>query len=268
MCAAGGADEDGAAAGTADTDRASDKYEQQATAGAGSGGGGSATPEGPLHQQQQHSHLRGEVCRDSPTTTGLPAPHHHHPQRPHVGGSDTAAASPGQQGVSLGLGGQQHYNQQQHHQPPPPPPSQQQQQQPGAERSFGSGVSNSSGGGGEDGVCELQSLMWHPSDAAVKPIVANRRIERLSEPGWDAALLPFAPLTLSHMLECDQAELEAFLTQVSRYLHIQALRRPACTCVFYFAEFQGSVTAECVGRCASCVVAAVTRAREHAATSQ
>jgi hypothetical protein len=65
-----------------------------------------------------------------------------------------------------------------------------------------------------DSQTELQELIWHPSDGAVKPIVANRRIERLAEPSWDAAALPFAPLTLQGMLECDQGELERFLTQV------------------------------------------------------
>jgi hypothetical protein len=66
-----------------------------------------------------------------------------------------------------------------------------------------------------DSQAEVLSLIWHPSDSAVKPIVANRRIERLAEPAWDAAALPFAPLTLQGMLECDQVELERFLTQVS-----------------------------------------------------
>jgi hypothetical protein len=67
-----------------------------------------------------------------------------------------------------------------------------------------------------DSQADLLSLIWHPSDSAVKPIVANRRIERLAEPAWDAASLPFAPLTLQGMLECDQVELERFLTQVCR----------------------------------------------------
>eukprot|EP00955_Chlamydomonas_euryale_P023544 248985-Chlamydomonas_euryale.AAC.1 len=38
--------------------------------------------------------------------------------------------------------------------------------------------------------------MWHPSDTAVKPIVANRRIERLPEPKFDAKALPFPALSL------------------------------------------------------------------------
>ena len=40
----------------------------------------------------------------------------------------------------------------------------------------------------------VYELIWHASDSSVKPIVANRRIERLPEPKWDAQALPFRPL--------------------------------------------------------------------------
>lgn len=40
----------------------------------------------------------------------------------------------------------------------------------------------------------IYELIWHASDSSVKPIVANRRIERLPEPKWDAQALPFRPL--------------------------------------------------------------------------
>lgn len=40
----------------------------------------------------------------------------------------------------------------------------------------------------------VYELIWHVSDSSVKPIVANRRIERLPEPKWDAQALPFKPL--------------------------------------------------------------------------
>jgi serine/threonine-protein kinase ULK4 len=50
----------------------------------------------------------------------------------------------------------------------------------------------------------------------VKPIVANRRIERLPEPKWESKGLPFEPLTLQEMLETDQKDLEAFLTHIYR----------------------------------------------------
>jgi serine/threonine-protein kinase ULK4 len=42
----------------------------------------------------------------------------------------------------------------------------------------------------------VEALIWHTSDTAVKPIVANRRIERLPEPRFEAKALPFPALTL------------------------------------------------------------------------
>jgi hypothetical protein len=69
----------------------------------------------------------------------------------------------------------------------------------------------------------IEALMWHPSDAGVKPIVANRRIERLPEPRWEARTLGFPALTLEQMMALPQAEKEQFLTQVYR-----CALRPAC----------------------------------------
>lgn len=43
----------------------------------------------------------------------------------------------------------------------------------------------------------VYDLIWHATDSSVKPIVANRRIERLPEPKWDARALPFKAL-VSH----------------------------------------------------------------------
>ena len=60
------------------------------------------------------------------------------------------------------------------------------------------------------------ALMNHPTDSQVKPIVLNRRIEVVPEPHFDAAALPFEPLTIADMLAAPQAELEAFLTRVYR----------------------------------------------------
>jgi serine/threonine-protein kinase ULK4 len=37
----------------------------------------------------------------------------------------------------------------------------------------------------------VEDLIWHPSDSAVKPIVGNRRIERVAEPRWEARSLSF-----------------------------------------------------------------------------
>lgn len=46
------------------------------------------------------------------------------------------------------------------------------------------------------GVGAVETLIWHASDSAVKPIVANRRIERLPEPKYDPKSLPFTPMLL------------------------------------------------------------------------
>jgi hypothetical protein len=54
------------------------------------------------------------------------------------------------------------------------------------------------------GAVTVASLIWHPSDLSVKPIVANRRIERLPEPRFDARALPFQPLSLPQLLDTDQ----------------------------------------------------------------
>jgi hypothetical protein len=83
-----------------------------------------------------------------------------------------------------------------------------------------------------------RGLAWIQAfDGAVRPIVGNRRIERLATAaatgcvagaapsasaavaaglaaGWDAAAIPFKPLTLEEVLDCDQRGLEAFLTRV------------------------------------------------------
>lgn len=47
-----------------------------------------------------------------------------------------------------------------------------------------------------DDAQHVAALIWHASDMAVKPIVANRRIERLPEPRWDARSIPFAILVI------------------------------------------------------------------------
>lgn len=62
----------------------------------------------------------------------------------------------------------------------------------------------------------VEGLVWHSSDAAVKPIVANRRIERLPEPRFEPKGLPFTPLSLQDMLHAEQKDLENFLTHIYR----------------------------------------------------
>ena len=60
------------------------------------------------------------------------------------------------------------------------------------------------------------SSVFHASDLSVRPIVGNRRIEKIMDPRYDRQSLPFTPLTLQNMLSSSQPELEAFLTKVYR----------------------------------------------------
>lgn len=83
-------------------------------------------------------------------------------------------------------------------------------------------------------LSKVLALVWHPSDAAVKPIVANRRIERLPEPQWDAKSLPFEPLSLQQMLNSDQQELEAFLTHIYRTIASSAPVKDKVNVLSYF----------------------------------
>ncbi|KAK9856467.1 hypothetical protein WJX84_005420 [Apatococcus fuscideae] len=69
-----------------------------------------------------------------------------------------------------------------------------------------------------DDAQHLASLVWHASDLAVKPIVANRRIERLPEPRWDPRAIPFAILTMQQMMAAGQHDLERFLTDIYRVI--------------------------------------------------
>ncbi|CAG9460825.1 unnamed protein product [Pedinophyceae sp. YPF-701] len=73
------------------------------------------------------------------------------------------------------------------------------------------------GAGRPGGAC-LEDVIWHASDMVVKPIVGNRRIERVPEPRWDAAALPFRPLTLQEMIMAPAQQLEGFLQQVYKAL--------------------------------------------------
>jgi len=75
------------------------------------------------------------------------------------------------------------------------------------------GAAESLGATAGHGVA-LEDVVWHASDMIVKPIVGNRRIERVPEPKWDAGSLPFKPLSLHDLLMAPQATLESFLQQV------------------------------------------------------
>ncbi|GJP67465.1 hypothetical protein CLOP_g24285 [Closterium sp. NIES-67] len=55
-------------------------------------------------------------------------------------------------------------------------------------------------GGGEKSLSAVD-VMWHASDLAVKPIVLNRRIEKLPEPSFDARHLPMDPLSPADLVK-------------------------------------------------------------------
>ncbi|GFR42705.1 hypothetical protein Agub_g3628 [Astrephomene gubernaculifera] len=80
----------------------------------------------------------------------------------------------------------------------------------------------------------LDELIWHPSDTAVKPIVANRRIERLPEPRYDPGSLPFKPWSLKEMLGADQPDLEVFLTHIYRAIGSAAPLKDKVNVLSYF----------------------------------
>lgn len=81
---------------------------------------------------------------------------------------------------------------------------------------------------------EVEELLWHRSDMTVKPIVQNRRIERVAEPTFDRRLLPFRPATLDAMLAMPQTELEDFLTAVYRSLSGSASLQERLNSLCYF----------------------------------
>ncbi|GLI65982.1 hypothetical protein VaNZ11_009669 [Volvox africanus] len=83
-------------------------------------------------------------------------------------------------------------------------------------------------------AASLDDLIWHASDTAVKPIVANRRIERLPEPRYDAASLPFRPWSLAEMLSANQADLEGFLTHIYRAIASAAPLKDKVNVLSYF----------------------------------
>ena len=102
--------------------------------------------------------------------------------------------------------------------------------------------------GAARGDVRLDDVVWHASDMVVKPIVGNRRIERVPEPRWDpgqepvgvcckawvcyrlhpsirpiacttnslipTGSLPFKPLSLQEVLMAPAASLETFLQQI------------------------------------------------------
>ncbi|CAI5470722.1 unnamed protein product [Closterium sp. Yama58-4] len=67
----------------------------------------------------------------------------------------------------------------------------------GASAAAGAGAA---GAEAEKGLSAVD-VMWHASDVAVKPIVLNRRIEKLPEPAFDARHLPMDPLAPADLVK-------------------------------------------------------------------
>ena len=70
----------------------------------------------------------------------------------------------------------------------------------------------------EPDVLTVETVMSHPSDYAVKPIMMNPRIERIAEGKFDPAELSFPSHSLSQVKSMPPDQLEQFWQQVSRSL--------------------------------------------------
>jgi len=83
----------------------------------------------------------------------------------------------------------------------------------------------------------VEELIWHSTDSAVKPIVGNRKIERVPEPRWEARSLPFAAMSLQEVLDASvhqQDALEAFLTHIYRAIAGAAPMKDKLNVLAYF----------------------------------
>jgi serine/threonine-protein kinase ULK4 len=79
-------------------------------------------------------------------------------------------------------------------------------------------------------------LLMHDSDTAVKPIVQNRRIEKLPEPSYVVGLLPFENYDLAQVLAMNQQELEAFLTLVYKSIGGKSRVEEKLNTLMYFEK--------------------------------
>jgi len=92
----------------------------------------------------------------------------------------------------------------------------------------------------------VEDLIWHASDSAVKPIVGNRRIERVAEPRWEARSLSFPAMSLQEMLAAcqnNQTELETFLTHIYRAVAGAAPLKDKVNVLAYFETLCTDTTA-------------------------
>ena len=69
-------------------------------------------------------------------------------------------------------------------------------------------------------VCVEQQL-YHPTDAHIRPLVMNSRIEKVTDPKYDPATLGFPVRSLPQLKQMSTKELESFLTTVYRMLSSQ-----------------------------------------------
>lgn len=77
-------------------------------------------------------------------------------------------------------------------------------------------------GGPSDNTPQMEDLLHHPSDAHIRPLVSNARIEKLPEQKFEPATLGFPALSLSALKQLPSKDLEAFLTTIYKALSSNA----------------------------------------------
>lgn len=75
-------------------------------------------------------------------------------------------------------------------------------------------MASGSGSAGPPGG--LESLVYHPSDSVMKPIVGNKRIERPMESTFNPSLLPFQPMPASKIAMLTPQSKSAFVAVLAR----------------------------------------------------
>uniref|UniRef100_A0A7I4CYJ5 Protein kinase domain-containing protein n=1 Tax=Physcomitrium patens TaxID=3218 RepID=A0A7I4CYJ5_PHYPA len=60
----------------------------------------------------------------------------------------------------------------------------------------------------------LSQALWHPSDLSVRPIMLNRRIEKVPESNFDSRLLPVERLTSSEFVKLEAEQQKVFLNKI------------------------------------------------------
>ncbi|XP_024394414.1 serine/threonine-protein kinase RUNKEL [Physcomitrium patens] len=65
----------------------------------------------------------------------------------------------------------------------------------------------------------LSQSLWHPSDLSVRPIMLNRRIEKVPESNFDSRMLPVERLTSSEFVKMESEQQDAFLNKIMTNIH-------------------------------------------------